>query len=94
MVEAASLTDLIRSARSGDSAALQSVFQQTYDELRRQDGDGLKDGDEVNVGLTDPISAATDCDGVKTARRSTTATTRCTGRAGRRAASRPRTVRK
>ena len=35
MANAASLTDLIRSAGSGDSAALQSVFQQTYDELRR-----------------------------------------------------------
>jgi RNA polymerase sigma factor (TIGR02999 family) len=34
MANAASLTDLIRSARSGDSAALQSVFQLTYDELR------------------------------------------------------------
>ena len=35
MTDAASLTDLIRSARGGDSAALQSVFQVTYDELRR-----------------------------------------------------------
>jgi RNA polymerase sigma factor (TIGR02999 family) len=35
MADAASLTDLIRSARGGDSAALQSVFQLTYDELRR-----------------------------------------------------------
>ena len=35
MADAASLTDLIRSARGGDSAALQLVFQQTYDELRR-----------------------------------------------------------
>jgi hypothetical protein len=34
MAHAASLTDLIRSARSGDSAALQSVFQLNYDELR------------------------------------------------------------
>jgi RNA polymerase sigma factor (TIGR02999 family) len=33
MADAASLTDLIHSARS--SAALQSVFQLTYDELRR-----------------------------------------------------------
>ena len=34
MASAASLTDLIRSAGSGDGAALQSVFQRTYDELR------------------------------------------------------------
>ena len=35
MGDAESLTDLIRSARSGDDAALQSVFQLTYEELRR-----------------------------------------------------------
>ena len=34
MAETSSLTDLIRSATSGDDAALQSVFQLTYDELR------------------------------------------------------------
>src|SRR3954471_23943109 len=34
MANVASLTDLIRSARSGDNAALQSVFELTYEELR------------------------------------------------------------
>jgi RNA polymerase sigma factor (TIGR02999 family) len=35
MSNGASLTDLIRSASSGDRAALQSVFQLTYGELRQ-----------------------------------------------------------
>jgi hypothetical protein len=35
MTEQASLTDLIRHARSGDASAIQSVFEITYEELRR-----------------------------------------------------------
>jgi RNA polymerase sigma factor (TIGR02999 family) len=34
MIEAASLTDLIRRAQNGENGALQSVFEITYDELR------------------------------------------------------------
>src|SRR3954470_11187906 len=42
MADAASLTDLIRSAGNGDGAALQSVFQLTYDELRRMASNRLR----------------------------------------------------
>jgi RNA polymerase sigma factor (TIGR02999 family) len=35
MVEQTSLTDMIRRAQDGDSGALQSIFELTYEELRR-----------------------------------------------------------
>jgi RNA polymerase sigma factor (TIGR02999 family) len=35
MADASSLTDLIRRAQGGDNGALQSIFESTYEELRR-----------------------------------------------------------
>jgi len=59
MPDAASLTDLIRSARSGDSAALQSVFQLTYDELRRMARNRLRVVDRNT--LLDTTSLVHEC---------------------------------
>jgi RNA polymerase sigma factor (TIGR02999 family) len=59
MANADSLTDLIRSARSGDSAALQSVFQLTYDELRRMARNRLRVVDRNT--LLDTTSLVHEC---------------------------------
>jgi len=44
MSDAASLTDLIRRARDGDAAALRSVFDATYEELRGMARSRLRKG--------------------------------------------------
>lgn len=45
MAEATSLTDLIRCAQGGDSAALQSIFELTYEELRQMARKRLRAGE-------------------------------------------------
>ena len=45
MADEGSFTDIIRRAREGDAGALQSIFERTYDELRRMAHHRLRQGD-------------------------------------------------